>query len=107
VLIQINIADEASKYGFKKEEILHAVEQISNMDNINVKGLMCIAPLDASENELNKYFCDMKSIYEQLKIMYNTDKTEMKYLSMGMSNDYITAVKSGANVVRIGSAIFE
>lgn len=107
VLLQINIANEASKYGFKKEEIYDAIAQISKMDNINIKGLMCIAPLDAAENELNNYFCDMKSIYEQSKIMYNTNKAEMKYLSMGMSNDYMTAVKNGANVVRIGSAIFE
>lgn len=106
VLLQINIAKEASKYGFEKEEIYDAMEQISKMDNINIKGLMCIAPLDASENELNNYFCDMKNIYEQLKIMYNTNKAEMKYLSMGMSNDYMDAVKNGANVVRIGSAIF-
>jgi pyridoxal phosphate enzyme (YggS family) len=107
VLIQINIANEKSKYGFEKEEIYNAVEQINKMDNVNIKGLMCIAPLDASKEELNNYFCDMKSIYEQLKIMYNTNKAEMKYLSMGMSNDYMTAVKNGANVVRIGSAIFE
>ncbi|NMC55847.1 MAG: YggS family pyridoxal phosphate-dependent enzyme [Eubacteriaceae bacterium] len=106
VLLQINIAKEASKYGFEKEEIYDAMKQISRMNNINIKGLMCIAPLDATENELNNYFCDMKNIYEQSKIMYNTNKAEMKYLSMGMSNDYITAVKNGANVVRIGSAIF-
>lgn len=107
VLIQVNIANEASKYGFKKEEVYDAIKQINKMDSINIKGLMCIAPLNACEEEMNNYFRDMKNIYEQLKIMYNTNKAEMKYLSMGMSNDYITAVKNGANVVRIGSAIFE
>ncbi len=107
VLIQVNIANEASKYGFKKEEIYEAIKQINKMDSINIKGLMCIAPLNACEEEMNNYFRDMKNIYEQLKIMYNTNKAEMKYLSMGMSNDYIAAVKNGANVVRIGSAIFE
>jgi hypothetical protein len=107
VLIQINIADEASKYGFKKEEVDEAVATISRMNNIRIKGLMCIAPISASEIELNYYFNQMKSIYENLKILYNTDKTEMKYLSMGMSNDYKIAVRNGANIVRIGSAIFE
>jgi len=107
VLLQINIAEEESKFGFKKEEIFDAAEIISKMDNINIKGLMCIAPQNADNNELNKYFGEMKNIYERLKIMYNTDKAEMKYLSMGMSNDYITAIKNGANIVRIGSAIFE
>jgi len=56
---------------------------------------------------LNYYFSQMKSIYENLKILYNTDKAEMKYLSMGMSNDYKIAVENGANIIRIGSAIFE
>lgn len=107
VLIQINIANEKSKYGFKKQEVLQAIEIISKMENINIKGLMCIAPFEATEEELNNYFCDMKNIYEQLKMMYNTDKEEMKYLSMGMSNDYIIAVKNGANIIRIGSAIFQ
>jgi hypothetical protein len=107
VLIQINIADEASKYGFKKEEVNEAIAQISQMEHIRIKGLMCIAPISANEIELNYYFSQMKSIYENLKILYNTDKAEMKYLSMGMSNDYKIAVENGANIIRIGSAIFE
>lgn len=107
VLIQINIANEQSKYGFKEEEVSDAIKQINQMENIRIKGLMCIAPISANEMELNYYFSHMKSIYENLKMLYNTNKAEMKYLSMGMSNDYKLAVKNGANVVRIGSAIFE
>lgn len=108
VLIQINIADEASKFGFQKEEVKDAVEQIKTMPNIYIKGLMCIAPLDATTQMLNNYFKEMKTIYENLKVLYNdTDRVNMHYLSMGMSGDFELAVKNGANLVRIGSAIFE
>ncbi len=108
VLIQINIAKEASKYGFAQEEVEEAIEQILNMPNVMIEGLMCIAPLDATEQMLNNYFKEMKSIYEKLKILYNnTDRIKMRYLSMGMSGDFELAVQNGANLVRIGSAIFE
>ncbi len=108
VLIQINIADEASKFGFQKEEVKDAVEQIKTMPNIYIKGLMCIAPLDATTQMLNNYFKEMKTIYENLKVLYNdTDRVNMHYLSMGMSGDFELAVQNGANLVRIGSAIFE
>ncbi len=108
VLIQINIADEASKFGFQKEEVKDAIEQIKTMPNIYIKGLMCIAPLDATTQMLNNYFKEMKTIYENLKVLYNdTDRVNMHYLSMGMSGDFELAVQNGANLVRIGSAIFE
>lgn len=108
VLIQINIADEASKFGFQKEEVKDAIEQIKTMPNIYIKGLMCIAPLDVTTQMLNNYFKEMKTIYENLKVLYNdTDRVNMHYLSMGMSGDFELAVQNGANLVRIGSAIFE
>lgn len=108
VLIQINIAKEASKYGFQKEEVEEAIQEISALPHVRIQGLMCIAPQEASEQMLDNYFKEMKSIYEKLKILYNNiDRVNMRYLSMGMSGDFEQAVQNGANLVRIGSAIFE
>ena len=64
------------------------------MPNIYIKGLMCIAPLDVTTQMLNNYFKEMKTIYENLKVLYNdTDRVNMHYLSMGMSGDFELAVK--------------
>ncbi len=105
ILIQINVADESTKFGIQREEIFELVEQVAELPNIRIKGLMAIAPNTDDEAALRKYFSEMKDIFETLKkTMYN--KTDMTYLSMGMSNDYEIAIEEGANMVRIGTGIF-
>jgi hypothetical protein len=105
VLIQINVAEEDTKFGIKREEIYELVEQVSALPNIRIKGLMAIAPNTDNDEALRKYFSEMKDIFETLKkTMYN--RTDMTYLSMGMSNDYEIAIEEGANMVRIGTGIF-
>lgn len=105
VLIQINVAEEDTKFGIKREEIYELVEQVSTLPNIRIKGLMAIAPNTDNDKALRKYFSEMKDIFETLKkTMYN--RTDMTYLSMGMSNDYEIAIEEGANMVRIGTGIF-
>lgn len=105
ILIQINVAEEATKFGIQRDEVFELVESISELPNLRIKGLMTIAPNTDDLNALRIYFAEMKDIFETLKkTMYN--KTDMTYLSMGMSNDYEIAIEEGANMVRIGTGIF-
>lgn len=105
ILIQINVADESTKFGIQRDEIFELVEQVSLLTNVRIKGLMTIAPNIEDEQELRKYFSEMKDIFETLKkTMYN--RVDMTYLSMGMTNDYEIAIEEGANMVRIGTGIF-
>lgn len=105
ILIQINVAEESTKFGIQRDEIFELVEQISLLPNVRIKGLMTIAPFVDDEVALRKYFSEMKDIFETLKkTMYN--RADMTYLSMGMTNDYEVAIEEGANMVRIGTGIF-
>ena len=105
ILIQINVAEESTKFGIQTDEIFELVEQISLLPNVRIKGLMTIAPFVDDETALRKYFSEMKDIFETLKkTMYN--RADMTYLSMGMTNDYEVAIEEGANMVRIGTGIF-
>ena len=112
VLLQINIAREEQKSGFDIEEIFDAAEMISQMPGLGVKGLMCMAPFEAEGAALEGYFTKMAEIFREMKLLYKEKSgiiehnVDMKYLSMGMSGDYLTAIRCGANVVRIGTAIF-
>lgn len=105
ILVQINVAEESTKFGLSVEEVTELVEAISVLPGIRIKGLMTIAPFIDDEAELRKYFAQMKEIFETLKkTMYN--KADMTYLSMGMTNDYELAIEEGANMVRIGTGLF-
>ena len=105
VLIEINIAKEDKKYGFDVEETEKIVEYMFDLSNIRLCGLMCIAPFVVNPIKNKKYFNKMyeKFIDIKKKYPYNSD---IRYLSMGMSNDYIPAIEEGANMVRIGSSLF-
>lgn len=101
VLIQVNIAQEASKSGFSPEEALAAVLHISNYKNIKIKGLMCIPPKENAAFYLDKMgelFCQMKT--------QKLGDASMNILSMGMSGDYEEAILHHSNIIRLGSAIF-
>lgn len=101
VFIEVNISREERKKGIAPEEIDTLFEQIKDMPHIKIEGLMCMAPLLTPE-ETRPYFKQMKELFDSLSKKY----PEMKYLSMGMSNDYVVAIEEGANMVRIGTAIF-
>jgi len=102
VLLQVNIGEEESKFGFKQEEVSDALEELSAYRNLKVLGLMAIAPFLPDPEEVRPYFRRLYHMFKSIKI----PGIEMKYLSMGMSNDFEVAVEEGANVVRVGSAIF-
>lgn len=102
ILIQVNIADEQTKFGLDPADVRSTVEAVSGMDNVKIKGFMSIMPIGADRiyyEKMNDLFCN----YQALGI----PNTEFKYLSMGMSGDFETAVECGANMVRIGSYLFE
>lgn len=100
LLIQINIANEPQKYGFRESELENALNEISKLKNIKLDGLMMIAPNIESE-QTRQYFRQMKQLFDKYKQRYN-----LKTLSMGMSSDYNTAVEEGSNMVRVGTKLF-
>jgi pyridoxal phosphate enzyme (YggS family) len=102
VLLQVNIGAEESKFGFRQEEVSDALEELANYHNLKVLGLMAVAPFLPDPEEVRPYFRQLYHMFKSVKV----PGIEMKYLSMGMSNDFEVAVEEGANVVRLGSALF-
>jgi len=105
VLVQVNIARESSKTGVYQEDLLDFLQKISEMPSLAVQGLMMIAPFSENPEELRPYFRRMKDWFDRLKDM-DIPGVDMRFLSMGMSNDFRIAIEEGSNMVRIGSAIF-
>ncbi len=105
VLIQVNVAEEESKFGLKVDEVLYFVEEILDFKNIKVRGLMTIAPNTKDEILLRNVFRTLSNLKETIS-RENYSNLSMEYLSMGMTNDYELAIEEGSNMVRIGSAIF-
>ena len=105
VLIQINTSGERSKSGIKPQEIYHFLDKALELSFINIQGLMTIGTITKDENEIRRCFHLLWKISEQIKSK-NYQDLEMKYLSMGMSNDFQLAIEEGSNMVRIGSGLF-
>jgi len=105
VLVQVNVAGEESKFGISKDEAMNFIKEISKYRNIKVKGLMTIAPLVSDPEEIRFVFKELRKIFIDIS-RENIDNIDMDYLSMGMSNDFEVAIEEGANIVRIGTAIF-
>ncbi len=103
ILLQVNNANEEQKFGFSKEEIFEVFNSIKELPNIEICGLMNMAPLGAQEEELNYLFEDILQIKLRLEKEFNY---KLKELSMGMSQDYKIAVKHGATMLRIGRKLF-
>ena len=99
ILLEINIANEESKYGFIPDEKLlkETLKEINSLEHINCIGLMCVAPNTTNPEENTKYFNKLKDLAKKLNL---------KVLSMGMSNDYIYASKCGSTYIRVGTKIF-
>ena len=99
--LEVNVSGEKSKHGFTTEEVVEAFEVAKQYANIDIIGLMTMAPFDASEEEIRQYFHELKEITE------NIDSEKPLQLSMGMSQDYPIAIEEGAHFIRIGTAWFE
>ena len=109
ILIQTNVSGEATKWGVRRDEVARLIGDTATLGNIKVMGLMTIAPLTEKVEEIRTCFRNLRNLFKEvgdLEIEYGKDKVEMKYLSMGMTNDFEMAIEEGANLVRIGSAIF-
>jgi hypothetical protein len=105
ILIQVNLAKEDSKFGIYKEDLPILVQKADMMKNVHLMGLMCIAPNYEDVEECRPLFRGMREIFDRLRD-FPLFSSEMKYLSMGMTHDYRIAVEEGANLVRVGTAIF-
>jgi PLP dependent protein len=103
VLLQVNVAGEASKFGFAPEQLLSEVERISRAERIQVEGLMTIPPLASNPENSRRYFVLLRQIRDRLETEF---RLPLPHLSMGMSGDYRIAVEEGATLVRVGTAIF-
>ena len=102
-LIEINVSKEESKTGVYIEDFKNNSEKYFSMSNVKIIGFMTMAPFEASEAEINSYFSNMRDLKEEYQKKYDYITT----LSMGMSNDYVEALKNGTTIIRIGSKLFE
>ena len=102
-LVQINVSKEESKTGVYIEDFKKDSEKYFFMSNVKIAGFMTMAPLEASEDEINDYFSNMRKLKEEYQKQYDY----VTEISMGMSNDYMEALKNGATIIRIGSKLFE
>ncbi len=101
IFIEINIGNELSKSGVSADSLTELACGIAELENVRIKGLMAIPPVGADE----KVFEKMHMLFEDLKGK-NIDKADLRTLSMGMSGDYVTAIKHGSNLIRIGTKLF-
>ena len=102
-LIEINVSKEESKTGVYIEDFKKNSEKYFSMSNVKIIGFMTMAPFEASEAEINSYFSNMRDLKEEYQKKYDYITT----LSMGMSNDYVEALKNGTTIIRIGSKLFK
>lgn len=105
ILLEVNIGEEAAKTGFAASEILPLIDKIDSFSNICVRGLMAIPPISENPGDNSKFFLKMREIYVDIRAK-KKDNVLVDCLSMGMSGDYLDAIRCGSTMVRIGTAIF-
>jgi PLP dependent protein len=103
VLVQVNIAGEASKQGLSPGETREFIRDAAVLPHLKIMGLMAMAPFVDDPEEVRPYFRHMKTLFDSIR----APGASMRYLSMGMSGDFSVAVEEGANIIRIGSLIFQ
>ena len=105
VLIEVNVAEEESKFGTTSEAAMQLVEAVSKLPYIKIRGLMTIAPFTDNPEDNRIYFRKLKQLSVDIKSK-NIDNVDMDELSMGMTGDYEVAIEEGATMVRVGTGIF-
>ena len=105
VLLEVNVAGEASKGGFTVQELENGIEELDRLPHVSIQGLMTLPPWKENPEEVRPYFAQLCQIRNRLA-QHSWTHGRMAELSMGMSHDYETAVEEGATMVRIGTAIF-
>ncbi len=105
ILIQVNISGEETKSGVSRDEVEELLLYAAKLKRVKIKGLMTIAPKTDNSVTNILHFDNIRQLFIDIK-QKTYDNVNMEYLSMGMSGDYETAIECGANIVRVGSAIF-
>ncbi len=105
ILLEVNIGEEEAKTGVSPELLSSLAVEAAEYEGINIKGLMCVPPICETETEVRRYFEKTRLLYEKLASGLS-EKCSFSVLSMGMSGDYVPAILEGANLVRVGSALF-
>lgn len=104
--IEVNVSGEESKHGIKPEELQSFIDELAGLEKIQVIGLMTMAPYEASQSEIRNVFSTLRQLQENVK-KQNLQYAPCTELSMGMSQDFKTAIEEGATFVRIGTALFK
>ncbi len=105
ILVQVNVANEDTKFGLRWEDTIDIIKQISCLSHVHIKGLMTIAPFTDNPENNRGYFKKLKELSDEINALH-LDNVEMTELSMGMTGDYEVAVEEGATLVRVGTGIF-
>lgn len=105
ILLEVNVAEEDSKFGLKLDEVIPAVEEIATMPHVRIKGLMTIAPFVENPEENRTVFAQLQKLSVDIAEK-NIDNVSVDILSMGMTNDYQVAIEEGATMIRVGTGIF-
>ena len=108
ILIEVNVAEEESKYGVRTEDVIPFIFSISHLTHIRIRGLMTVAPYVEIAEKNREYFKKLRQLYVDIKSknIDNIDDGEFNILSMGMTGDFEVAIEEGATMVRIGTGIF-
>ena len=104
ILLEVNVSGEASKYGFRAEELSSAVEDIAALPGLALQGLMTMAPIAADPEKVRPVFAALRTLRDELARRYST--LDWRHLSMGMTDDFEVAIEEGSTMVRVGRAIF-
>lgn len=104
ILIEVNIGGEEKKGGVAPAEVIDFAKEVDKYSSVRLKGLMSVLP-NVEKDALNAFYLQLSKLYDTLK-QTRLDNADIRYLSAGMSNDYDVAVKYGANIVRLGRALF-
>ncbi|WP_010252742.1 YggS family pyridoxal phosphate-dependent enzyme [Acetivibrio cellulolyticus] len=105
ILVQVNISGEKSKFGVSPDGALELIKQIVTLENVRVRGFMTMAPFASNPEKVRNVFSGLRKLSIDIE-KENINNIVIDYLSMGMSNDYEIAIEEGANLVRIGTALF-
>ena len=105
ILVEVNIAEEESKFGIHKEETYELVRHIASLPHVHIRGIMTIAPYVENPEDNRMYFRGIRQLSVDIAEQ-NIDNVDMDVLSMGMTGDYMVAIEEGATMVRVGTGIF-
>jgi len=113
ILIEIKTSTEATKFGLKPDETVQVIKEMVRLKNININGLMTIAPLAGNPEKARPYFRMLRELRDEINqlsltaVQARAESLQLKVLSMGMTDDFEVAIEEGSNMVRLGRAIFE